>query len=81
MRKYANFRYNIVEDDHDLIVPSTKTDRFCILLSIVAMLVLIAGIAFVASVAKAEAQAYATQANQELCNLMEFNGSTYHCEG
>jgi hypothetical protein len=81
MRKYANFRYNIVEDDHDLIVPSTKTDRFCILLSIVALLVLIAGIAFVASVAKAEAQAYATQANQELCNLMEFNGSTYHCEG
>jgi hypothetical protein len=81
MRKYANFRYNIVEDDHDLIVPSTKTDRFCILLSIVALLVLIAGIAFVASVAKAEAQAYATQANQELCNLMEFNGSTYKCEG
>jgi hypothetical protein len=81
MRKYANFRYNIVEDDHDLIVPSTKTDRFCILLSIVALLVLIAGIAFVASVAKAEAKEYAKQANQELCNLMEFNGSTYHCEG
>ena len=81
MKTYANHKFNIVEDDNDLIVPSTKTDRFCILLSIVALLVLIAGIAFVASVAKAEAKEYARQANQELCNLMEFNGSTYHCEG
>jgi len=80
MKTYANHKFNIVEDDNDLIVPSTKTDRFCILLSIVALLVLIAGIAFVASAAKAEAQAYARQANQELCNLMEFNGSTYKCE-
>ena len=80
MKTYANHKFNIVEDDNDLIVPSTKTDRFCVLLSIVALLVLIAGIAFVASVAKAEAKEYAKQANQELCNLMEFNGSTYHCE-
>jgi hypothetical protein len=79
MKTYANHRFNLVEDDE--ITASTKTETFCVLLAIVALLVLIAGIAFVASVAKAEAQAYATQANQELCNLMEFNGSTYHCEG
>lgn len=80
MKTFKNHKFLIVEDDDDIVMPSTKTDHFCLLLSIVAILILIAGIAFAATAAKAEAQAYATQANQELCDLMEFNGSTLHCE-
>lgn len=80
MKTYKNHKFMIVEDDNNIVMPSSKTDHFCILLSIIALLVLIAGIAFAASAAKVEAKEYAIQANQELCNLMEFNGSTYHCE-
>lgn len=78
MKTYANHRFNLVEDDE--ITASTKTETFCVLLAFVALLVLIAGIIFATTAAKAEAKEYAKQANQELCNLMEFNGSTYHCE-
>jgi hypothetical protein len=31
--------------------------------------------------AKAEAKAYRDNLQTELCNLMEFNGSTYKCGG
>lgn len=81
MKTYKNHKFLIVEDDETLVTPSAKTDHFCILLSIVALLLLIAGIAFAASAAKAEAKAYTDKANQELCNLMEFNGTTYNCKG
>ena len=79
MKTYSNSRFHLVEDD-DIVSTTTKTETFCVLLAFVALLVLIAGIIFAATAAKAEAMAYSAQANQELCNLMEFNGSTYKCE-
>lgn len=80
MKTYSNHKFIIVEDDNSIVSTNNKTDNFCVLLAFVALFVLIAGIIFATTAAKAEAMAYSAQANQELCNLMEFNGSTYKCE-
>lgn len=80
MKTYANHKFLIVEDD-DIVSTSTKTETFCVLLAFVALLVLIAGIIFAATAAKAEAKAYSAHMEQELCNLMEFNGTLYNCKG
>lgn len=80
MKTYANHKFLIVEDD-DIVSTANKTDTFCVALAFVALLLLIAGVVFAATAAKAEAKAYRAHMEQELCNLMEFNGSTYNCKG
>lgn len=79
MKTYTNNKFHLVEDD-EIVSTCNKTDTFCVILGIIALMLLVAGIIFVANIAKSEAKAYSVKANQELCNLMEFNGSTYRCE-
>lgn len=80
MKTYANHKFIIVEDDNSIVSTNNKTDNFCLVLALIGIALFVMAIIFTANCAKAEAMAYSAQANQELCNLMEFNGSTYHCE-
>ena len=79
MKTYSNHKFNLVDDD-DIVSSANNTEFVCIILSIIGILLIIGLIAFSIYTAKAEAKAYSVQANQELCNLMEFNGSTYRCD-
>jgi len=79
MKTYSNHKFNLVEDD-DIVSNANNTDFVCIILTMICILLIIGLIAFSIYAAKAEAKAYSVQMEQELCNLMEFNGSTYHCE-
>lgn len=77
MKTYSNHKFNLVEDDD---IVSNKTDLVCIILSIIGIILVVGLIIFSINTAKAEAKAYRAEMEQELCNLMEFNGSTYHCD-
>lgn len=79
MKNYVNHKFCLVEDDEIVSTCNNKTDIFCVILSIIGILTIIAGIAFAASVAKSEAKEYRADMETQLCHLMEFNGSTYHC--
>lgn len=76
MKTYSNHKFNLVEDDD---IVSNKTDLVCIILTIIGILLIIGLIAFSIHTSKAEAKVYSVQMEQELCNLMEFNGTTYRC--
>ena len=79
MKTYVNQKFNLVEDDE--IYSSNATNIFCALLFLIAVDLCAGCIYFAISAAKDEAKAYGDNLRTELCNLMEFNGSTYHCEG
>lgn len=78
MKTYSNHKFNLVEDD-DIVPSANKTDLVCIILSIIGILLVVGLIIFSINTAKAEAKAYRAEMEQELCNLMEFNGTTYRC--
>ena len=80
MKTYSNHKFNLVDDDDIVSTTTSKTDMMCVILALIAMLLVVGMIIFAISDAKAEAKAYRVQMEQELCNLMEFNGSTYHCD-
>ena len=79
MKTYSNHKFNLVEDD-DVVSTVSKTDMMCVILALIAMLLVAGMIVFTIRDAKAEARAYRAHMEQELCNLMEFNGSPYHCD-
>ena len=79
MKKYSNHKFNLVEDD-DLVPTASKTNMMCIILVLIAILLVAGMIVFTIRDAKAEARAYRAHMEQELCNLMEFNGSPYRCD-
>lgn len=76
MKEYANHRYIIIEGDNEVITTS-KTDRFCVVLSIIAFLIFIVGIVLMVGIARAEQRQeimnYSEQMQQQLNDLMEFN--------
>lgn len=76
MKMYANHKFGIVEDDE--ITSNNDTDIVCLILSLIAILLIVCGVLFVTSLAKAEAKEYVKQANEELCDLVDFNG--FRCE-
>lgn len=80
MKHYVNSKYDIVEDDELL----DKTDGVTVIsgvLFILAIALMVGCIFYATYTAKAEAKAYRDNLQTELCNLMEFNGSTYRCGG
>lgn len=80
MKHYVNSKYDIVEDDKLL----DKTDGITVIsgvLYILAIALMVGCIFYATYSAKAEAKAYRDNLQTELCNLMEFNGSTYKCGG
>lgn len=79
MKTYSNHKFNLVEDD-DVVSTVSKTDMMCVILVLIAMLLVVGMIIFTIRDAKAESRAYRAHMEQELCNLMEFNSSTYHCD-
>lgn len=79
MKTYSNHKFNLVEDD-EIVSNANKTDSVCIIFSIIGILLVVGLIIFSINTAKAEAKAYRAEMEQGLCNLMEFSGSTYHCE-
>lgn len=72
MKNYVNHKFGLVEDD-EIVSTVNNTDIFCLILSIIAILIVIAGVLFTIAQAKAEAKQYSIEARQELSNLMEFN--------
>lgn len=72
MKNYVNHKFGLIEDD-DLTIETSRTDIFCLILSIIAILIVIAGVLFTIAQAKAEVKQYSIEARQELSNLMEFN--------
>lgn len=76
MKEYANHRYIIIEGDNEVITTS-KTDRFCVVLSIIAFLIFLVGIVLMVGIARAEQRQeimnYSEQMQQQLNDLMEFN--------
>lgn len=80
MKKYSNHKFNLVEDDDIVSTTTSKTDMMCVILVLIAMLLVVGMIIFTIRDAKAEARAYRAHMEQELCNLMEFNGSPYRCD-
>lgn len=79
MKTYSNHKFNLVEDD-DIVSSANTTDLVCIILTMICILLIAGLIVFSINTAKAEAKAYRAEMEQGLCNLMEFSGSTYHCE-
>lgn len=80
MKHYVNSKYDIVEDDELL----DKTDGVNVIsgvLFILAIALMVGCIFYATYSAKAEAKTYRDNLQTELCNLMEFNGSTYTCGG
>lgn len=78
MKHYVNSRYDIVEDDE------YTTDGITVIsgvLFILAIALMVGCIFYATFRAKAEAKIYRDNLQSELCNLMEFNGSTYKCGG
>ncbi len=80
MKKYTNHKFNIIEDD-ELLDNTSGTDVISGVLFILAIALMVGCIFYVTYSAKAEAKAYRSILQTELCNLMEFNGSTYKCGG
>lgn len=78
MKHYVNSKYDIIEDDE------LYTDGITVIsgvLFILAIALMVGCIFYATYMAKAEAKAYRDNLQSELCNLMEFNGSTYKCGG
>jgi hypothetical protein len=80
MKHYVNSKYDIVEDD-ELLDNTSGTGVISGVLFILAIALMVGCIFYATYSAKAEAKAYRDNLQTELCNLMEFNGSTYKCGG
>jgi hypothetical protein len=80
MKHYVNSKYDIIEDD-ELLDNTSGITVISGVLFILAIALMVGCIFYATYMAKAEAKAYRDNLQTELCNLMEFNGSTYKCGG
>ena len=80
MKTYNNHKFKLVYNDEDIVPTTNKTDTFCVILALIGIALFFMAIIFVATSAKAESRLDSVQDEHELCNLMDFNGSTYRCE-